>query len=63
MTGNNHEAPGGGWLGTVGFLTPYLTFILCAYLLAILLISRTRSDEPDLVAVRIENVGGLYGIC
>ena len=48
---------------TVGFLTPYLTFILCAYLLAILFISRTRSDEPNLVAVRIENVGGLYGIC
>jgi len=48
---------------TVGFQTPYLTFILCAYLLAILFISRTRSDEPNLVAVRIENVGGLYGIC
>jgi hypothetical protein len=59
MTRNNYEAPGGGWLRTVGFLAPYLTFILCAYLRAILFVSRIRSHEPDLVAVRIENVGGL----
>jgi len=62
MTGTNYEASG-EVAATVGFLTPYLTFVLCAYLLANLFISRTRSDEPNLVAVRIENVGGLYGIC
>jgi hypothetical protein len=28
-----------------------------------LFVSGTRSDESNLVAVRIENVGGLYGIC
>ena len=63
MTGNNQEASGGGWLRNRRLSDAAPDFHFVRVFAGDLFIRSTRSDEPNLGVVRVENIGGLYGIC